>query len=176
MSRIDLTPPETTVIGQPPRIPRSADSSNVSLGVAVNAADPSGGEHADAGLRGEQRGGGDGRAAGRALRHRHRQVSGAELQRARRRRQLLELVGLEADVRDTVEHRDRRGHGAVLGDRPLELERRPDVLGARQAVRDDRRLERDDRLAVAERAGDALGENDSSGHAANLPYVSTTHA
>ena len=31
MSRIDLTPAETTVIGQLPRIPRSADSSKVSL-------------------------------------------------------------------------------------------------------------------------------------------------
>ena len=64
----------------------------------------------------------------------------------------LELVGLEADVRDSVEHRDRRGHRAAVGDGPLELERGLEVLGTRQPVRDDRRLERDDRSAVAERA------------------------
>ena len=40
-----------------------------------------------------------------------------------RARQTLELIGLEADVSDPVEDRDRRGHRAALGDRPLELER-----------------------------------------------------
>ena len=81
---------------------------------------------------------------------------------------------LEADVGDSVEHRDRRGHRAAVGDRPLELERGLEVLGARQAVRDDRRFERDDRVAVAERAGDLLGDNDCSRcgpHRRTLPNV-----
>ena len=66
------------------------------------------------------------------------------------------------------------GNAPRLGDRLLELERCLEILRARQAVRDDRRLERDDRLAVAERAGNTLGENNSSGHDANLPHVSAS--
>ena len=124
MSRIDLTPAETTVIRQLAEDPEVGRLVERGAGVAVHAADPAGGEHADPRLRGEQRGGGDGRAAGRALRHRHRQVSGAELQRAIGARQPLELVGLEPHMRHAVEHRDRRGHGAAIGDGPLELERR----------------------------------------------------
>ena len=40
-------------------------------------------------------------------------------------------IVLEAHVSDPVQHRDRRGHRATLGDRPLELERGPNVLGSR---------------------------------------------
>ena len=72
MSRIDLTPPATTVIGQLAEDPEVGRLVEGRAGVAVDAADPAGGEHADTGTGGEQRGGGDGRAAGRALRDRHR--------------------------------------------------------------------------------------------------------
>ena len=148
MSRIDLTPPETTVIRQLAEDPEVGRFVERGAGVAVDAADTAGGEHADAGSRGEQRRGGDGRAAGRSLRHRHRQVSGAELQGTVGAGQTLELVRLEADMGDSVEHRDRRGHRAAVRDCPLELERGREVLGARQAVRDDRGFECDDRIPV----------------------------
>src|SRR5439155_13133452 len=53
-------------------------------------------------------------------------------------------------------------HGAPLAHQPLRLGADLDALSWRQAVRDERRLERDDRLAVAERALD-LGRDDDHG-------------
>ena len=58
-SRIDFTPAQTTQIGSRASASRSADSSHVSRALAVHAAEAAGGEHADARLRGEVRGGGD---------------------------------------------------------------------------------------------------------------------
>ena len=55
MSRIDFTPAQTTQIPTRASVPRSADSSKVSRGAAVDAAEPAGGEHADAGALGEVR-------------------------------------------------------------------------------------------------------------------------
>ena len=54
-----------------------------------------------------------------------------------------------------VDHGDRRGHGAAGAHGVLELARDREVVGPRQAVRDERRLERDDRTA-----GRDLGRDD----------------
>ncbi len=156
MSRIDLTPADTTVIAAAPEDPEVGRLVEGRAGVAMHAADPAGGEHADAGLRGEQRGRGDGGAAARGTGHRDRKVADAELQRPIAARQPLELLRLEADVRHAVEHRDRRRNRTPFGHRLLEFARRAHVLGTRQAVGDDRRLQCDERLPVTQRAGDGL--------------------
>ena len=74
---------------------------------------------------------------------------------------------VEADARHPVEHRDRRGRHARVAQDALELARRLEIAGAGKPVRDDRRLERDDRRSAFERGGDLFGD-DECGHATIL--------
>ena len=68
-----------------------------------------------------------------------------------------ELVLREADDDLAVEHADRRGHGARLAHLALRLEPDLDALARREAVRDERRLERDDRArAIASRTSSEM--------------------
>ena len=130
-------------------------------GVSVDPADPTGREHADTRLCREQGCCRDGRTSGRTLCQGHRQISGAELDGAVGTGQPLEIVGFKPHMRHPVQDRDRRGHGAAIGDGPLELERRTKIVRPRKPVGDDRRFERDDGRAVTQRVGNVLGENRS---------------
>ena len=82
-----------------------------------------------------------------------RQVADAELGDVGRG-DALQAVLVEADVRLAAEHGDRRRHGAGRAHGVLELARDREVAWARQAVGDDRRLERDHRPAQRQRLGD----------------------
>ena len=59
-----------------------------------------------------------------------------------------------------VEQRDRGRHGALLAHRGLDLARDPRVVRPRQAVGDDRRLERHHRAASRQRGRDLVRELD----------------
>ena len=63
-------------------------------------------------------------------------------------------------MRLAAEHGDRRGHGAGRAHGVLELARDREVARARQAVGDDRRLQRDDGPARVERLADRLAERE----------------
>ena len=67
----------------------------------------------------------------------------------------LELPGRDADANLPVEDADRRGHCARFAHPPLGLGRDRDALARRKAVRDERRLQRDDRSGFADLVGDA---------------------
>ena len=79
-------------------------------------------------------------------------ASGGEIARAdlaRVRAEPLQLLRPEADPHDAVEDADRRRHGAGVADAPLGLEPDRRAFARREAVRDERCLERDDGLRVA---------------------------
>ena len=63
---------------------------------------------------------------------------------ARVRGEALELARREPDPDRSVEHADRRRYRAGLANEPLGLKADLDALAGRKAVRDERRLERDD--------------------------------
>ena len=68
---------------------------------------------------------------------------------ARRRRTAPSSASVEPDDDLAVEDADRRRHRAALAHRALGREPDRDALAGREAVRDERRLERDDAAAVA---------------------------
>ena len=75
-----------------------------------------------------------------------------------------ELVLRQADPDRAVEDADRRRHRARLAHAPLALEPDRDALAGREAVGDERRLERDDGAALAERGRHFLGDGDELLH------------
>src|SRR5262249_25300949 len=104
----------------------------------------------------------DGGRADRALHDGGSQVAWPEL--PRRGVEPCQLVRRQPDDDVAVEHADRRRHGTRLPDPPPRGERHLGALpgrGAlraltgREAVRDERRLERDDRPRLAHLIGDA---------------------
>ena len=66
----------------------------------------------------------------------------------------------EADAEPAVEDADRRRHRARLAHAPLALEPDLDALAGREAVRDERRLERDDGAPVGERVADLVRDGE----------------
>ena len=100
------------------------------------------------GLGGEHGGRADGRRRGATPHEVDRDVVRAGLrERASVPREPLELRGVEPDVHASVEHGDGRRHRAADAHGRFELARDLGFLGPRQAVGDQRRLERDDRRA-----------------------------
>src|SRR5581483_9309779 len=83
----------------------------------------------------------------RPLRDRRREVARPDLSRAGV--EPLELRLRQADDDLAVEDADRRGHRACGAHLPFRLEPDLDALAGREAVRDERRLERDDRARLA---------------------------
>ena len=155
MSRIDFTPAHTTQIPTRASVPRSADSSNVLARAAVHAAEPAGGEHADArrarpGARSRRR---SSRRTPRAREHR-REVAHAALGDAVGVGERVQRVVVEPDPHLAAEDRDRRRHRAVCAHDVLDLARHAQVVRPRQPVGDDRALERNDRPALVERRPD----------------------
>ena len=71
-----------------------------------------------------------------------------------------ELVLGQPDADLAVEHADRRRHRAAVAHRLLGGEPDLDALAGREAVGDERRLERDDAAALAQRLLDLVGDAD----------------
>ncbi len=131
----------------------------------MHAAEAAGREDPDARPRGQQRRGRHGRAAGHLPGHRDADVAAADLDHGLVRGDALELAGHQADLRYAVDERDRgRGH-ALAGQDGLELPGGVQVARTRQAVRDDRRLERDDRRTGLQRGADRRGHLYQGRHA-----------
>ena len=86
------------------------------------------------------------------------EVARADL--ARVGREAAELLLREPDAELPVEDADRGRHGACLADAPLALEPHLDALPGREAVRDERRLERDDRPSFGQCVVDLFGDPD----------------
>jgi hypothetical protein len=111
----------------------------------------------------------DGRRAEQPLRH-----AEAELPRTRfagvvaGRRETVELCFDETDADDAVDDADRRRDGASGAHALLRLERDLDSLPGGEPVRDEGRLERDDRAPLLERRGD-LRRHLDHGIAPSLP-------
>ena len=76
----------------------------------------------------------------------------------------LELLLRQPDPDCSVEDADRSRDRAGLAHPPLALESDRDALAGREAVRDERRLERDDGAALAERGRHFLGDGDELVH------------
>ena len=117
-----------------PASPRSADSSKVSRRAAMDAAEPAGGEHADARPLGEVRGRGDRRRAVAAARE--TDAAGRARRTWRRRRVLAERARAPSSSSPTrtspPSDRDRRGHRAAVAHDGLDLPR--DLAGCRAAA------------------------------------------
>ena len=147
-SRIDFAPEATTSACVRASSARSAETSRRVGPAAVHAADPARAQEADP--RGAHDGErpADGRRADGALHDAGREVARADL--AGVRAEPAELVLGEADADLAVEHADRRGHRARLAHAALALEPDGDAFAGREPVRDERRLERDDRAVVVE--------------------------
>ena len=126
----------------------------------MDAADSAGAQEADPGCAAGGERAADGRRADGALDDRSREVARADL--ARVCREPLELGVREADAERAVEHADRRRQGARVADGPRGLEPDGHSLACREAVRDERRLERDDRRAASKCVRD-LGRDPDHG-------------
>ena len=100
----------------------------------------------------------DRRRADGALDDRGGEVARADL--ARVGGEAAELLLREADAQLAVEDADRGRHRAGVADAPLALEPDLDPLAGREAVRDERRLERDDGPPVGERVADLVRDPD----------------
>ena len=153
MSRIDLTPAETTVIGTSDSTLRSADSSKLCSGAAVDAAQTAGGEDPDAGVVGDERRRCDGGGTAAAARQHDREVAHAQLGQVLGGDALQLVIG-EPGLELAVEHRDGGGHDVGFDQQLLEPSGSGEVLWLRQSVRDDRRLQRNDRQTRREGVSD----------------------
>ena len=80
---------------------------------------------------------------------------------ARLRSEAAELLLRQADAEQPVEHADRRRHRARAPDAPLALEPDRDAFAGREAVRDERRLERDDGPPLRQRLPDLVARRGS---------------
>ena len=109
---------------------------------AMDAAEPAGRHEADPGRPADGERPSDGRCADDSLDGGRREIAWAEL--ARRGVEPLELRGRQADDDLAVEHADGRRDASSVADRPLRGESDLDALARREAVGDQRRLERDD--------------------------------
>ncbi len=116
----------------------------------MNAAQPAGRHNGNADGSADRKSAADRRGADGVLHDRGREVARADL--ARRRVEARELVLRQADADLSVEDADRRGNRAGLAHALLRFEADGDALTRREPVRDERRLERDDRACVADLA------------------------
>ena len=113
----------------------------------MHAAEPAGRHHLDAGRAAHRERAADGGRADRALCDRSGDVARAELPRVGA--EPVQLIGREPDDDLAVEHADRRRHRAACADRGLRREPDLDAFARREPVRDERRLQRDDRARGA---------------------------
>ena len=97
------------------------------------------------------------------LRRARREVARAEL--ARVGRESLELVRRQPDDDPAVEHADRRRRRARGSDGRLAGTSHVEPVRRGEAVRDERRLERDDGPLLGQRGRDLVGDADQVLHA-----------
>ena len=161
-SRIDLTPEETTSASVRIELAEVGRDVRRRREAAVDAAEPAGAHEADPDRAAGRERAADGRRADRVLDERGGEVARADL--ARVGVEALELVLGEADPEPAVEDADGRRHGAGLADAALALEPDRDALAGGKAVRDQRRLERDDGSPLGERLPDLGGHDDQILH------------
>ncbi len=76
----------------------------------------------------------------------------------------LELLPIDAHPEPAVENADGRGYRPGLAHAPLTLEPDCDAFAGRKAMRDERRLERDDCAPLGERVPDLLRDDDQVPH------------
>src|SRR5919108_4771569 len=139
----------------------------------MDTADAAGAHEADPGRAAGSERAAHGRRADDALRGCCGQVARPDL--ARVRREASELVLVEPDADGAVEHADRRRHGAGLSDAPLALAPDADAFSGREAVRDERRLERDDRAPSVDRVRHLGGDAQEPVHSrSSMSMVSTS--
>ncbi len=131
----------------------------------MDAADSAGAEERDADPGGNGERAAHRRRADGALNRAGREVAGAGL--ACVGREALELARLETYADAAVEHADRRRHGARVADGLVAREPDLDAVRRGEPVGDQRRLERDDRVAGIERGANLIGDLD--GLAARSP-------
>ena len=137
----------------------------------MDAADPAGGEHADAGRARDGERAADGRGADRALDGCGREVARPDL--ARLGAEAAELLRRQPDAHLAVEDADGRRDGARRAHLPLRLEPDLDALAGREAVRDERRLERDDGAAAGERLAHLVGDADHADRSISTKRLSS---
>ena len=126
---MDLTPEQTTATGVVASAARSAETSQLSRGLPVHAAEAAGGEEAYPGERGEVGGRRDGRSAVASLRDGHGKVPGRELRDILRGGHELELGPVEPDLGHPADDAYRGGDGAFCADGALRLAGDFQVLG-----------------------------------------------
>ena len=117
------------------------------------------------------------RLARESFRDREREVGSRELARVRDLREALELGVIEAAADEAVEDGARRRDGPLGTDERLDVARHPEIVRVRHAVREDRRLERDDRAPLAEGGRDLGCELDlgvRARHASQPNHPETT--
>ncbi len=132
-------------------------------GIAVHAAEAAGREHVDAYLCGQMGRRRDSCRAMAGARCHGRQVARTHLDDLVAAGDLRQRVVVQPDARGTRHERDRRRDRAGGPHGVLDLACDAQVVGARQAVADDRRLERDDRPAGRQRVGDLWMHRDHEG-------------
>ena len=128
----------------------------------MDAAEPTGAHEADPGRAAGRERAADGRGADGSLHDRGGEIARPDL--ARLGREAGELVLGEPDAEPAVEHADRGRDGAGVTDAPLALEPDLDAFAGREAVGDERRLERDDGAPVGECMPDLVGDREQFLH------------
>ena len=132
---------------------------------AMHAADATGREHADAGARRQRGSRRDRRRRVAATRKNYRQIRRAGLDEGVRfARQPFELLIRQADLRHAIEHRDRGRNGAGVARRLLQCPTDVEIVRPRQAMRDDRRFEREHRRAASDGSSNFVREMQIDGH------------
>src|SRR5205823_12447757 len=102
--------------------------------------------------------------------------SGGEVARpdlARLRAEAGELLRRQPDANLPVQDSDARRDGAGRAHLPLRLEPDLDALAGREAVRDERRLERDDGAAGGERLAHLAGDPDHADRSISTKRLSS---
>ena len=128
----------------------------------MDAPEAAGAQEPDAGSAGDRERATDcGRADG-ALRDAGREVARTQL--ARIRSESFEVCFRQSDTNRAVEDPDGCGDRTRIAHTPLALEPDLHALGSGKAVRDQRRLERDDRPVLGKRCPHLVGKTNQIGH------------
>ncbi len=129
---------------------------------AMNAAEPACSQEADADGVGDRQRAAHRRRADRALHGARSEVARPQL--ARVRGEPLELLGSQPDDDAAVEDADRRRGRSRVAHRGFAREAHLDARGRGEPVRDERRLERDDRPLLGEGGLDLVADADQEVH------------
>src|SRR5579884_1220270 len=138
---------------------------------AVDAADAAGGEDADPDRARDGERASDRRGADGVLHDRGGEIAGTDL--ARVRAEPGELLRSQPDAHLAVENSDGRRERAGRADLPLGLEPDLGALARREAVRDERRLERHDGAAGSKGVAHLVRDADHAGRSISTKRLSS---